>query len=403
MSLISVENATATVLSHTLDFGTETIPLAEAAGRVLAEALHADRDFPPFDRVTMDGIAIRYAAFAQGQRQFPIAGIQAAGQEPLTLTQPDHCIEIMTGAVLPLGADTIIRYEDVTLTEGQATINIEDIAEKQNIHPRAKDRRRGDLIVGPHRILSPAEIGVAATIGKAQIQVKKLPRVLIISTGDEIVGIDETPLPHQIRSSNAYAIAAALQPLGIHADRVHLLDNPEQLRLELAAILEQYQMVLLSGGVSEGKFDYVPRVLTDLGVTKHFHKVAQRPGKPFWFGTYHDRCAIFALPGNPVSAFMTATRYARPWLRQSLGLAPFTPAYAKLASKVSFGAPLTYFLQVLLENTPDGSWLAHPVAGGGSGDLANMSDATGFLELPAGKNDFLAGEVYPLVVYRLGF
>jgi molybdopterin molybdotransferase len=401
MKLISVQEATDIVLAHPLDFGNETIPLAEATGRVLAEGLYADRDFPPFDRVTMDGIAIAYAAFAEGRRVFPIAGIQAAGQEPLTLENPDQCIEIMTGAVLPLGTDTVIRYEDVTLNDGQAQVNIETIAEKQNIHQRGKDRRHGDLIVPPHRILSPAEIGVAATIGKAQIQVKKLPRVLIISTGDEIVDIHETPLAHQIRSSNTYAISAALQPMGVHADRVHLHDNPDQLLLELAAVLEQYQMVILSGGVSEGKFDYVPRVLTELGVTKHFHKVAQRPGKPFWFGTYHDRCAIFALPGNPVSAFMSSTRYCRPWLRQCLGLLPITPAYAKLASAVSFDAPLTYFLQVQLENTPDGSWVAHPVAGGGSGDLANMSDATGFLELPPGKKEFLPGEVYPLVVYRL--
>lgn len=392
--------ATTLILQHAADFGTETIHLPDAVGRVLAEPLIADRDFPPFDRVTMDGIAIDYEAFAKGRRDFPVEGLQAAGAARLTLHNKTHCLEVMTGAMLPKGTDTVIRYEDVVIDSGLAKVQLDEIKQGQNLHYQGSDRRQGEVIVHPNKILSPAEIGVAATVGKAQVLVKKLPRVVVISTGDEIVGIEETPLAHQIRSSNALALQSLLVKWGIRADRVHLIDNEELIIKELRNCLRDFDVLLLSGGVSEGKLDFVPKALATLGVEQIFHKVRQRPGKPFWFGKVPNGATVFALPGNPVSAFLCTVRYVEPWLRQCLGLAAMEEQFAILTEDITFKPDLTYFLQVQLSIDEQGRLLAKPLEGGGSGDLANLVEADGFLELPTGKDWYKKGEVFRFWGYR---
>lgn len=398
--LLPVQAALDIVLAHALTLGDEEVPLLQATGRVLAEALIADRPFPPFDRVTMDGIAIRFDAFASGMRTFTVAGTQAAGQPPLQLNNADHCLEIMTGAVLPVGADTVIRYEDVHFEGDRVTIMVSDIQRSQNIHLKGSDRAAGDVIVSAGQIISAGEIGVAATIGKTMLRVKRMPRVVVISTGDELVRIQDTPLPHQIRSSNIFALSAALQQMGLAPEQRHFPDDPVRMREGLQACLHTFDAVVLAGGVSEGAFDFVPGVLAELGVQKRFHRVQQRPGKPFWFGDWEGKCAIFALPGNPVSAFTGLQKYIKPWLRQTLGLPPSEAAFAALAADYTFKPNLTYFLQVKLESTSSGLLLAHPRTGGGSGDLANLSDADAFLELPAEQMFFKQGEVFPVLIYR---
>lgn len=399
--MITIEEATDIVLAHQRDFGTEEIPLAEAAGRVLAETIRADRDFPPFDRVTMDGISIAYAAFAKkGIRTFPIQDTQAAGSPQLALDNPGHCMEVMTGAVLPQGTDTVIRYEDLEIKDGSATVNLDELKEGQNVHRQGEDRHEGEVIIEPGILLSAAEIGVAATVGKSKLTVRRIPRAVIISTGDELVEVDETPQPHQIRSSNAHTIRTTLEKWGMPADLLHLVDDPEHIKKELQRCLQEYDAILMSGGVSKGKFDYVPEALAALGVEKLFHRVKQRPGKPFWFGHWQEKCTIFALPGNPVSSFMCTNRYVGPWLRASLGLEPLDYDYAALDTDFHFRPDLTYFLQVKLEYARNGLRRAIPVEGHGSGDLANLVDADGFLELPRGRDQFNAGELFPLIIYR---
>lgn len=397
--MITVQSATDIVLQNTRDFGAESVPLEQAVGRILAENLSADRDFPPFDRVTMDGIAIHYEAFAKGQRIFKIEGLQAAGASQLALQNSTHCLEVMTGAVLPQGADTVIRYEDLDIAGGVAKIGIEEITSGQNIHKRGSDRRQGDLLVTANRLISPAEIGVAATVGKAHLQVKKLPKVVIISTGDEIVDLTETPLAHQIRSSNAYTIQSLLTKWNIEATRLHLPDDRNATVEGLRQALENFDVLILSGGVSMGKLDYVPEALSTLGLEKLFHKVQQRPGKPFWFGKTSAGTTVFALPGNPVSSFMCAVRYVEPWLRKGLGLKS-TLQFAILNEDVAFKPNLTYFLQVQLATDETGRMLAKPLEGGGSGDLANLTEADGFLELPQGQDVYKAGEVFQFWKYR---
>lgn len=388
--MISVAEATRRILAHVPPSRLESVALIEAEGRVLAEPLHADRDFPPFDRVTMDGIAFRAAAWEAGQRRFPILDVQAAGMPQRTLHQPDACMEVMTGAVLPLGTDTVVRYEDLLLEEGHAIVSENaTVALRQNIHAQGSDRRAGDLIVKPGRRIGAAEIAAAATVGKSRLLVQSLPRVAVVSTGDELVPVAATPLPHQIRTSNSLALAALLRAeFGISCTLHHFPDDVAHIKAGLQEILQSSDVVVLSGAVSEGKFDHLPRVLADLGVEKVFHKVAQRPGKPFWFGHAPGPTAVFALPGNPVSAFLCACRYLRPFLGGSIHA-----HYAVLAAPVVFKPALTYFLPVRLESRPDGYTYAHPLPGHGSGDLANLTDADAFLELPAEREVFEIGEV----------
>lgn len=397
--MTTVEQATQIVLQNALSFPDEMVPLADAPGRLLREPLAADRDFPPFDRVSMDGIAIRFEAFAAGQRTFPIEGMQAAGAVQQVLKEKNNCFEVMTGAILPSGTDTVIRYEDLDTGNGQAAILIEEVSRGQNIHGRGADRRQSEVIVQPGCIISPAEIGVAATIGKTQLRVAVLPKVAVISTGDELVEVSDTPLLHQIRKSNVHTLAATLAGWGIKADLLHLLDNRAEIEHTLAGCLKKYDALILSGGVSMGKFDYLPQAFEALGVRKLFHKVSQRPGKPFWFGR-GERTVVFAMPGNPVSTFVGALRYFQPWLRAGLGLPPFAQRYAVLEEDFFFKPDLTYFLQVKLTYREDGLTGAWPVAGRGSGDLANLVDADGFLELPIGRQDFKKGEIFPLIPYR---
>ncbi|MEM6723599.1 MAG: molybdopterin molybdotransferase MoeA, partial [Bacteroidota bacterium] len=292
--MITVAEATDIVLSNTLSLGTETVPLAESLGRILAESFNADRDFPPFNRVTMDGIAILFSAFEDGTRAFPIQSTAPAGEVQQTLHNPKDCIECMTGAVLPNGCDTVIRYEDLTIENGTATINLDVLTWGQNVHKKGEDRQQGSQIVERGKKISPAEIGVGATIGKPEVEVMKTPSVLIISTGDELVNVDQTPAPHQIRSSNGHTIRAACAPYGLQIDEVHLLDDYETIKNKIAGYLDQYQVLILSGGVSKGKFDYVPGALAELKAEKLFHRVAQRPGKPFWFGTAPSGTVVFA-------------------------------------------------------------------------------------------------------------
>jgi molybdopterin molybdotransferase len=399
--LIKVSEAEAIILRHAFSPQAEALPLARAAGRILLEDLRADRDFPPFDRVTMDGIAICYERFAAGGRRFPIEAVQAAGMPRLRLQNAEKCIEVMTGAMLPEGADTVIRYEDLRMEAGFAEIAIDQVLFQQNLHFQGIDRKSGDVIVPRGRKIGPAEVATAATVGKAVLQVARLPRTAIVSTGDELVEVAKTPLPHQIRGSNVYALQALLwEQFRLESALFHYVDDEQTIAGGLTALLNEYDLVILSGAVSEGKFDFVPKVLHTLGVDKLFHKVSQRPGKPFWFGQHSGKTRIFALPGNPVSSFMCACRYLLPFLRHSLCQTEHSAESAVLMQDVVFNPDLTYFIPVKVDASAGGIQRARPLPGHGSGDLANLNDADGFLELPLERAHFQAGEDFPFIRYR---
>ncbi len=398
--MITVEEAYETVMRKCSRAVVESVELAKAQGRIIAENIYADRDFPPFDRVTMDGIAISYQVFASNLRVFPIQEVVAAGSPTRDLNSPKDCMEVMTGAMLPGNTDTVIRYEDLTIEDGIACIDIETIKEGQNVHLRGSDRPKASILMTSGKMINAPELGVLATCGRSKVEVFRLPKVAIISSGDELVEVALVPEPHQIRRSNNHSIAGALATLNVPSTAFHLLDNAEEIKEALSVILDDYDVLVLSGGVSMGKFDFIPEALEALGVKKHFHKVRQRPGKPFWFGSTEDGKTVFALPGNPVSSFMCTNKYVLPWMRKHLGLE--SPNYfAVLDSDINFNPDLNYFAQVSLRYMRDGRTMADPVEGNGSGDLANLTDAHAFMELPRGKNKFEKGECYPILKFNI--
>ncbi len=390
--MISVQDVDAILASNLFSPKTEKVKLENSLGRITALNLVADRDFPPYNRVAMDGICVRLTDLLSGMRRFTVSDVQAAGEAQKTLTDKT-AMEIMTGASLPHNADVVIRYEDITIENGFAQIHTEGFRHFQNVHRQGSDRKQGEVILARNSIIRPAEIGVLATIGAAEVTVIKPPKIAIISTGDELVEVKETPLPHQIRKSNVHSIKTALQSHHLEADLVHLADDKAVITQRLSTMLSDYDVILMSGAVSKGKFDFLPEVFDELGVQKQFHRVAQRPGKPFWFGNTND-CTVFAFPGNPVSTYACLLRYFFPWLLKSLGQ-HVEPEYAELTTAFSFKPGLTYFLQVTCSNRK-GKLVATPVPGNGSGDLANLANANGFLELPPNQTDFEPGSVYPI-------
>lgn len=404
MITISVHEALEKVLNNTQNFGIEEVSLLDSLGRILKEDILADRDFPPFNRVSMDGIALSSEVFNKGQRAFKIEGVQAAGSKQLTLQHKDNCLEVMTGAVLPKNTDAVIQYELLTIENGIATLNNEHLKDFQNIHKKGLDRKKGAVLIKKNTLISAAEIGVLATVGKQVVKVAKQPKVIIVSTGDELVEVSEFPKNYQIRRSNVYALEALLQNFNIKAETAHITDDKQILTEKIEAFLNQYNVLLFSGAVSKGKFDFIPEVLNELGVTKLFHSVKQRPGKPFWFGkkvfadSNQTDKTVFAFPGNPVSTFVSCLKYFYPWYYRSVGL-PLQNNQAVLTEDFYVRPDLTYFLQVKLQQK-EGLFLATPISGKGSGDLANLIEADAFLELPSDKSNFTKGEVFPVLTYR---
>ncbi len=406
--MISSQEATQIIQNHLFESKSVSVKMMKTLGRILREDIRADRDLPPFDRVTMDGIAIDYQAFASGQTTFEVENIQFAGKPPLTLHSPKHCIEIMTGAMLPFGANTIVRYEDLEKEEKENKVyfklKISTLQQGQNVHYQGNDCKQFDILVKEGTKISPAEMTVAAAVGKYNLLVSQKPLFAIVSNGDELIDIESEPLTHQIRRSNTYMLLSALENLRMKADFFHLPDKEKIIEEKLAKLLAPnsvFDVVLLTGGVSAGKADFIPRVLDKLGVGKLFHQVAQRPGKPFWFGKTEAGKIVFALPGNPVSTFMCFHKYVVPWLRASL----LTPnaldlPQATLKENFVFTPKLTYFLQVKTYLDENQQLIAMPIEGGGSGDFANLLECDGFLELPADRTEFKAGEKFDFIAYR---
>ncbi|MGI4832225.1 MAG: molybdopterin molybdotransferase MoeA [Janthinobacterium lividum] len=401
--MFSVDEAYQRILATARPLPTETVPLAAAAGRVLRQSVVADRDFPPYPRVTMDGVALRFEALAAGQTTFRIERTQLAGDVPQLLADPRAAIEIMTGAALPPGADTVVRYEDLTLADGpprSAILRVPPPRAGHNVHQQGSDQLAGNLLLASGRRLTPADVAVAATVGATALAVARRPRLAVVSTGDEIVPIEATPLPHQIRSSNAAMLRAALLLDGAEAEVFHLPDDLASLKARLPALLAGFDALLLSGGVSKGKADFLPQALRESGVAELFHRVAQRPGQPLWFGQPPGGAVVFALPGNPVATFAAYYRYVRGWLALAQGTAPAPLQYAALTEPVEFKPALTYFLAVRLEPAPDGRLLAHPAPTAGSGDLAGLLAADALLELAPAPTHFAAGSAWPVWRYR---
>lgn len=398
--MLDIVEAEALIREHVSPLDPVRCALSAAGGAVLREEISADRDQPPMDRVMMDGIAVRHRSWLEGQRAFAVAGVQAAGHAPSSLDDPLSCIEVMTGSCLPTGSDCVIPVERIRRQQDRALLEDGYRPEAgQFIHPRGSDYSAGDTLLRIGTLLRSPEISVLAANGRDTVLVSRRPRVSVISTGDELVPPGQPLASHQIHSSNDSAMAAALDHLAERPVRtINVPDDPARLVHDIARELKCSDVLVLSGGVSMGKFDFLPRVFREIGVTEIFHKIRQRPGKPMWFGLGPDGQPVFALPGNPVSALTCLHRYVLPAIRNAMAMRQPPPRRAALASSFEFAPDLACFLPVRIRYDSKGTVSAEPRPTNTSGDFSGLTETDGFLELIRTRQHFPAGwtaEFYP--------
>lgn len=373
----------------------ESRPLEQCIGQTLREDVYAERDNPPFDRVCMDGIAINSNALARGQREYRIDGIQPAGSPALRLSSDVFAIEVMTGAMLPTGTDCVIPLEEYDLLEGVVSLKEKAQGEPyRNVQRRGSDSQPGVPMLTAGTRLGAPEIAVIASAGRASVLVTRQPRLVVISTGDELIEPGQPIEEHQVRRSNAYAVVASLREHGFQSvtdDHIH--DNEAMLRERLSQHLGSCDVLILSGGISKGRFDLVPTALKSLQVAEVFHQVAQRPGMPMWFGIGREGQAVFGLPGNPVATLVCLIRYVVPALATAMGLPHSAPEPIALAAAVKRGRPMTSYIPIAIQYDTSGRQLAMPRAPNGSGDFLALAGTTGFVELPPQAESYPEGFV----------
>jgi molybdopterin molybdotransferase len=395
MAMIEPQAAETLISEHLVCLPIESLPVGQCAGAVLRENVYAERDQPPFDRVAMDGMALASSAAASGRRRFKLQAMQAAGEPPTALTSDENCVEVMTGAVLPGGCDTVVPVERLQSADGYVEIDGgAGSVPWKNVHRRASDRTQGALLLAAGSVLNAPEIAVAASAGMARVRVSSQPAIVVVSTGNELVEPGDPIAPHQIRRSNAYAVVAALRQRGFQrvADD-HLPDDAQRLRERLRLHLHTHEVLIISGGVSMGRFDLVPKALEDIGVRCVLHGIAQRPGKPMWYGTSHEGRSVFALPGNPVSTLVCLVRYVVPALYAAMGMPAASRERVALAAPIHSAAQMTGFVPVRVSHDDWARPWATPCPTNGSGDFASLAMTDGFIELPPGPADFAKGYV----------
>lgn len=357
----------------------QNVAIQDAIGLILAEDLTADRDFPPFNRAMMDGIAIKNTAI----KKWLIEDIAFAGEPQKHLRNSEAAIEIMTGAPVPLECSSIIKIEDIVFIElaGEKWaeyVGIDPIKQGQFVHAQASDCKQNDLILSSGTKIGPVEIAIAATIGKSELSVNKKPAIAIFSSGDEIVAIHEKPQAHQIRSSNSVMLESVLKSHGFSTTVAHMKDEKSVVEKSLESALEKHEILLLSGGVSAGKKDFIPEVLAELGFKPIFHKIAQKPGKPLYVGNRPDGRLVFAFPGNPISTLTCFWIYFLPWLLGNQLILSTIPVVNLPASNPK----LDQWLPVKIKGGQ-----AETLKNNGSGDLFHWKFADGLLWQKAGSTD----------------
>jgi molybdopterin molybdotransferase len=393
--MTEVAAAVRAIIAHMPRFPARHEPLSACAGRVLAEDVDAERDQPPFDRVTMDGIAIAHGDWARGTRSFECVGTQAAGAPPLAIAVTAQCVEVMTGTALPRGTDTVVPIERVERQGTTLTIAPDAaVRAEQFVHRRGSDHTAGSRVLRAGMLLNSPEIAVLAGAGRATALVAELPHVAVVSTGDELVDPGKPVAAHQIRSTNDRAVEASVtrHRLG-QVTRARLRDDADALAIAIDRLDTELDVLVLSGGVSMGQFDFVPSVLEELGAKLVLHKVAQRPGRPMWFGVSARGKPIFALPGNPVSTLVCATRYLLPALRHASGLLESPHEIVEITAAVEASPTLTLFIPVVLSSSERGTLLAEPRPTNTSGDFVALAGTDGFVELAAKRGAYAPGTV----------
>lgn len=389
--MITAKQALAAVLDGGPKLRKEITKLESALGRVLARDVHADFDQPPFHRVAMDGIAVQSSQLIP-HAVFNIIGTVAAGACSPQLPDGNVCFEIMTGAVLPLGADIVIRYEDLAIEGAQARLLVDPAHLSCNYHVKGSDYRAGDMVLKAGTLIRSTTAAILASVGQHEVEVFAIPKIAILSTGDELVDIRERPGPEQIRWSNGISLVMELLSFGFHDVSVFKCrDNEAEILQAVRERLQSADVLLLTGGVSAGKYDFVPKLLKACGVEEVFHKVAQRPGKPLWFGRC-SRALVFGLPGNPVSCLINLRKFVIPLLQQSVNSGMPQATRMPLKEAVRFNKDFTYYCLIKVIDGPKGPE-ALPLKGNGSGDLYQLRDSDGFMELRPDEAPFNFGHV----------
>ncbi len=384
--MISVHDALTMILETVSPLAGERVGLLQAVGRVLTEEIRSEREVPPFANSAMDGYAVRWEDVRDASADQPVAltiqEVIQAGAVPAQAVTTGTASKIMTGAVIPPGADTVIRVEDTEEHDGRVRIKRR---ERPGTHIRAngEDIRRGQMVLEKGRVLRPADIGVLASIGRSTVLVRQRPRVAILSTGNELVEVDEVLRPGQIVNSNAYALAAAVQEAGCQPVPLEIArDTLEEIRTALNEAV-RHDVVLSTGGVSVGDFDFVKAAMDELGIRRLFWQVAQKPGKPLTFGLLRER-PYFGLPGNPVSALVCFYLYVHPALARMRGQEKlFLPVVsATVGEDIPKAKGLTEFVRCRLTRT-DGHYEVHSTGSQSSGVLSSLSLGEGLVIGPA--------------------
>jgi len=371
----------------------ETVALADAAGRILAESVAADRDYPPFDRSTRDGYALR-AADTPGRLR--VIGQVRAGQEFAGAVGPAEAVEIMTGAPVPQGADAVIMVEQTRREGGCVAVN-RALRAGENVVPRGSEAPGGGAALESGQRLDYPEIALLASFGRSAVGVYRRPRVAILSTGDEVVEISETPGPAQIRNSNAWSLAAQVRRAGGEPVTLPIAPDEKTRTRELIERGLGCELLLLSGGVSMGQYDLVEAVLAELGAEFYFDGVLIQPGKPLVFGRAGEKF-FFGLPGNPLSTMVTFEVFARSALELLGGAAeaPLRFAHARLGAALRHKPGLTRFLPALVSGW-GAEAVVNPVKWQGSGDMVSLTRSNAFLVASADREGWDQGDWIPIL------
>ncbi len=393
MDGMTVAAAQRCVIEAMKRLGTEDVPLQQALGRVLAADVRANRDQPPYDVSAMDGYALRSADVANAPAVLEVVEDIKAGDMPQRTVQPGQCARIMTGAPVPQGADAVIRVEDTqALADGKVEIKV-GVKPRNDIRDRGESMKQGEVVLAAGTEITPGVVGMLAMVKQKRVQVFRQPRVVILSTGDELEGLDAPFDANKIPDANSYALMAQVQALGIEPVLLGIArDTPEHLREMLQRGL-QFDVLLVSGGTSVGVHDYVRPTLEALGVQMKFWRVAMKPGHPMAFGVA-PLTWVFGLPGNPVSSMVCFEEFVGPALRSIIGHTKLfrRTISAKLAREVKHKHSRTEFVRVMLSKEADGL-VATPTGEQGSGILRSMAMAEGLMVVHASSKGVAAGEL----------
>ncbi|HEX2234160.1 MAG TPA: gephyrin-like molybdotransferase Glp [Thermoleophilaceae bacterium] len=387
--LIAIDEARRLVLEEVRPLPAETVRLMDALGRVLWEEVASPLDVPPLESSAMDG----YAVAAGPAGELPVVGESRAGHPFGGALQPGTAIRISTGAEVPEGANAVVPVERTGQASSNGAVELPDTAAGENVRHAGEDMRAGEVVLRPGTMLGPAEVAVAASLGRAELSCSKRPRLALVVTGDELAEPGQPLGPGRIYSSNTWALAGQARAAGAEPKLSETVpDEPGATRAALERAIEGAEVVCVSGGVSVGPHDHVKPALEELGVEERFWGVRLKPGKPTWFGV-RDGLLAFGLPGNPVSAMVTFQLFVRPALLALQGASPEPRrAEAELAHPVARNERRDQVLRVRLEETHGGGRRAALTGGQDSHMLTSMLGADALALIPAGEGELAAGE-----------